>query len=164
MLTRLFLGYLITEVAVLAVLVSTIGFARTALVLLATFVIGIAVSVTQTRRQLARLQSNGWRDTGTDAGLTALGSVLVMVPGLVTTVAGLLLLLPISRAVLRPALASAAVAGLGRRMPLVTVATVGAHRYASRERTDFIDGEVIDDTYTEPPAVPGHEVHISPTP
>lgn len=150
MLTRLFLGYLLAEVTVLAVLVSTIGFARTVLVLLATLVIGILVAVTQIRRQLVRLRANGWRDTGTDAGWTALGGLLVIVPGLVSTAAGVLLLLPVSRAALRPVLTAVAVGGLGRRMPLITVAAAGARHYAARNRDDFIDGEVIDVIDGEP--------------
>ena len=38
----------------------------------------------------------------TDSALVALGTVLVVIPGLVTTAAGLLLLLPPTRAVARP--------------------------------------------------------------
>jgi UPF0716 protein FxsA len=99
----------------------------------------------------------------TDGALVALGSVLVVVPGLVSTTAGLLLLLPPTRAVARPVLTAMAVRGIGRRAPLITVTTVGADRYASaaRPRPDYIDGEVLDVTdvtdvtEVDPPALPG---------
>jgi UPF0716 protein FxsA len=67
--------------------------------------------------------------------------VLVFVPGVVTTVAGLLLLTPPTRAVVRPVLTAMA----ARRMPLITVATAAAagNRHAPG-RGEYIDGEVID--------------------
>jgi UPF0716 protein FxsA len=91
----------------------------------------------------------------------------VVVPGLVTTVAGLLLLLPPTRAAARPMLTAMAVRGIGRSAPLITVTTVGADRYARStgagrpERGDYIDGEVLDVTDVtdvndvDPPALPG---------
>ncbi|MGH3562023.1 MAG: FxsA family protein [Mycobacterium sp.] len=160
MVTRLFLVYLVVELAVLVALVSAIGFGWTVLLLLATFVLGAALAGSQARRQLTRLRSgvSTGRGTVTDGALVALGTVLVVIPGLVTTAAGLLLLLPATRAAARPVLTAIAVSGIGRRAPLVTVATVGAHRYATpRSRGDFIDGEVLDVTDVtdvESPALP----------
>jgi UPF0716 protein FxsA len=82
----------------------------------------------------------------------------MMVPGLVTSAAGLLLLLPPTRAAARPVLAAMAVRGIGRRFPLITVATVGADRFDHRPRPDYIDGEVIDvedvTEFVDPPALP----------
>jgi UPF0716 protein FxsA len=94
--------------------------------------------------------------------LVALGTMLVVVPGLVTTVAGLLLLLPATRAVARPMLTAMAARGLassGRRTPLITVTTAGADPYPSarRPQRDYIDGEVLDVTDVtdvDPPALP----------
>jgi UPF0716 protein FxsA len=166
MVSRLFLVYVLVELAVLVALASTIGLGWTLLVLLAAFVGGIALSGSQLKRQLTRLRSGlttQQSQLATDGAMVALGSVLVVVPGLVTTAAGLLLLLPPTRAVARPLLTAMAVRGIGRRAPLITVTTVGADRYASapRPRPDYIDGEVIDVTdvadFTEvdPPALPG---------
>jgi UPF0716 protein FxsA len=76
---------------------------------------------------------------------------------LVTTAAGLLLLLPPSRAAARPVLTAMAARGVGRRFPLITVTTVGADRYSHRQRPDYIDGEVLDVTdvtEVDPPAIP----------
>jgi UPF0716 protein FxsA len=166
MVSRLFLIYVVVELAVVVALASTIGLGWTLLVLLAAFVGGIALSGSQLKRQLTRLRSGlttQQPQRATDGAMVALGSVLVVVPGLVTTAAGLLLLLPPTRAVARPLLTAMAVRGIGRRAPLITVTTVGADRYASapRPRPDYIDGEVIDVTdvadFTEvdPPALPG---------
>ncbi|HET9875811.1 MAG TPA: FxsA family protein [Mycobacterium sp.] len=157
MMARLLLIYLAVELTVLAVLVSTIGFGWTVLLLLATFGAGVVLAGSQARSQFIRLRSGastrrGGQGGAADAALIALGTVLVTVPGLVTTAAGLLLLLPVTRAAARPVLGAAAVGGLGRRLPLITVATAGAQRYATR-RGDFIDGEVIDVTDVEPPAL-----------
>ena len=78
------------------------------------------------------------------------GTVLVAVPGLVTTVLGLLLLVPPTRAAARPALAALAPSRLGRHAPLITAVAVGRRRYAVRRTPaaarDYIDGEVIDVT------------------
>jgi UPF0716 protein FxsA len=166
MVSRLFLVYVLVELAVLVALASTIGLGWTLLLLLAAFVAGLALAGSQLKRQLGRLRSGlttQQSQLATDGAMVALGSVLVVVPGLVTTAAGLLLLLPPTRAVARPLLTAMAVRGFGRRAPLITVTTVGADRYASapRRRPDYIDGEVIDVTdvadFTEvgPPALPG---------
>ena len=168
MVSRLFLVYVLVELAVLVALASTIGLGWTLLLLLAAFVAGLALAGSQLKRQLARLR-NGLTtqqsQLATDGVMVALGSVLVVVPGLVTTAAGLLLLLPPTRAVARPLLTAMAVRGLissGRGAPLITVTTVGADRYASapRPRGDYIDGEVLDVTdvtdvsAVDPPALP----------
>jgi UPF0716 protein FxsA len=89
--------------------------------------------------------------------MVALGTVLVAIPGLVSSAAGLLLLLPPTRIALRPLLTAMAVRGIGRRAPLITVTTFGANRSASatRPRPEYIDGEVINVTEVDPPALPG---------
>jgi UPF0716 protein FxsA len=168
MVSRLFLVYVVVEIAVMVALASTIGLGWTLLLLLAAFVAGLALAGSQLKRQLARLRSGlttQQSQLATDGVMVALGSVLVVVPGLVSSAAGLLLLLPPTRAAARPLLTAMAVRGIGRRAPLITVTTVGADRYASapRPRGDYIDGEVIDVTdvtdasdasAVDPPALP----------
>jgi UPF0716 protein FxsA len=168
MVSRLFLVYVLVELAVVVALASTIGLGWTLVLLLAAFVAGLALAGSQLKRQLARLRSGlttQQSQLASDGAMVALGSVLVVVPGLVTTVAGLLLLLPPTRAAARPLLRAMAVRGLissGRGTPLITVTTVGADRYASapRPRGDYIDGEVLDVTdvtdvsVVDPPALP----------
>lgn len=138
---RWFLIYAVVELAAVVALVSTIGFGWTVLVLLGTSLLGFVLAGSQVKRQIGRLRSGLATSQGavTDGALVALGTVLVFVPGLVTTAAGLLLLTPPTRAAARPVLTAMA----ARRMPLITVAA----NAASRPRTvqgDYIDGEVID--------------------
>jgi len=148
---RLFLLYLVVELAVVVALVSTIGFGWTVLALLGTSVLGFALAGSQIKRHIQRLRSGLTTPQGavTDSAMVALGAVLVFLPGVVTTVAGLLLLTPPTRAVARPVLTALA----ARRMPLITVASrtrggpeghsaAGARRPAGRG--EYIDGEVID--------------------
>ena len=85
---RLFLVYVVVELAVIVALASTIGFGWTVLLLLGTFVVGLALAGSQVKRQIRRLQSGLRPDPQgavTDSVLVALGTVLVVIPGLVTT-------------------------------------------------------------------------------
>jgi UPF0716 protein FxsA len=151
MVMRLFLLYAILEMAVIVALVSTIGFGWTVLLLAATFIVGIALAGSQVKRHIRRLQS-GLTTTPqgavTDSALVALGTVLTVIPGLVTTAVGLLLLLPPTRAAARPLFTALATRGIGRRVPLITVTGYSAGR------GDYIDGEVVDVTDVEPQALP----------
>ncbi len=87
----------------------------------------------------------------TDSVLVALGTVLVVIPGLASSVLGALLLLPPTRAAARPLVTAMA----ARRMPLVTVAaaTAPGWGYTAAGSGDYIDGEVIDVVDVEPPSV-----------
>ena len=157
MVSRLFLVYVVVELAVVVALASTIGLGWTLLLLLVAFGVGLALAGSQLKLQLTRLRSGLGADQPrlvTDGALVALGTLLVVMPGLVTTAAGLLLLLPPTRAAARPVFTVMAARGIGRRSPLITVTTVGADRYARRPQPDYIDGEVIDITDVDPPALP----------
>ncbi|ART69590.1 membrane protein FxsA [Mycobacterium dioxanotrophicus] len=143
---RLFGIYALVEMAVIIALVATIGFGWTVLLLLATFVVGLLLAGSQLNRQLRRLRS-GFADASApvDSLLVALGTVLVVIPGLASSVLGALLLLPPTRAAARPMLTAMA----AKRMPIVTVGAPGftwptgaAASYGGRG--DYIDGEVID--------------------
>jgi UPF0716 protein FxsA len=151
---RLFLVYVLVELAVVVGLVSTIGFGWTFLLVVGTFALGLALAGSQVKRQVQRLQSGLASPQGavSDGALVALGTVLTVVPGLVTSALGLLLLLPPTRAAARPAVTALAARGLGR-VPLI-VTTAGPRAYPPRG--DYIDGEVIDVTDVEPPRLPKH--------
>jgi UPF0716 protein FxsA len=155
MVSRLFLLYVVAELAVVVVLASTIGLGWTLLLLLAAFAGGLALAGSQLKVQLNRLRSGlnvGQSKLAADGVAVALGTSLVVVPGLLTSVAGLLLLLPPTRAAARPLLSAMAVRGLGRRIPLIMASGVGPYHRAPRP--DYIDGEVIDVTEVDPPALP----------
>jgi len=155
MVSRLFLLYVVAELAVVVALASTIGLGWTLLVVLAAFGAGLALAGSQLKAQLNRLRFGLNTDQprlAADGMAVALGTLLVVTPGLLTSVAGLLLLLPPTRAAARPLLGMLAVRGLGRRVPLITVSGVGAYRRPPRP--DYIDGEVIDVTEADTPALP----------
>jgi UPF0716 protein FxsA len=150
MAVRLFVLYVVIELAVFVALTSTIGFGWTVLLLLGTFLIGMALAGSQVKRHIRRLRSGLDATTvqgaAADSVLVALGTVLVAIPGLASSVIGALLLLPPTRAAARPLVKAMA----ARRMPLITVA--GTAGYPA-PRGDYIDGEVIDVTDIEPLAV-----------
>ncbi|MBW0018519.1 MAG: FxsA family protein [Mycobacterium sp.] len=159
MVARWFLIYAVVELAVFAALAATIGFGWTLFVLVATFALGIGVWAPlagwQLRTHLVQLRS-GLLDPGRalgDSALVTLASGLVLVPGLVTTVLGLLLLLPPVRAAARPALTAVAMRRLGGSIPLITDVR------APGDGRNYIDGEVLDVwdvDEVEPPALPDY--------
>lgn len=148
---RLFVLYLVLEIAVMVALVATIGFGWTILALLVTWLVGVSLAGSQVKRHIRRLQTG--LNSATAAGaaadslLVALGTVLVVIPGLASSLLGAVLLLPPARAAARPLVTAMA----ARRMPLITVAGAAARHAASRG--DYIDGEVIDVVDVEPAAV-----------
>lgn len=142
MVMRTFLVYALVELAVLAVLTWSVGLGWTLLILLATSVVGVALAGSQVKRQILRLQRDRTNPQGAvaDGMLVALGTVLVFIPGLVTTVLGALMLLPPTRSLVRPLAGMLLMRGVSRR---VTVVNLTAPGYA--RRSDFIDGEVIEE-------------------
>ncbi|WP_041925050.1 FxsA family protein [Mycolicibacterium monacense] len=149
---RLFLLYVVIEVAVIVALVSTVGLGWALLISLATFVLGLALAGSQLKKQLRRLRSGLTATTAqgavTDGALVALGTVLVVLPGLASSVVGALLLLPPTRTAARPIVTALAARRLGRGVPIVVLGSAAASR-----RRDYIDGEVVDVVTVDPPAV-----------
>lgn len=140
---RLFVLYVVIELAVVVALASTIGFGWTVLLLLGTFLVGMALAGSQVKRHIRRLRAGLNAETvqgaAADSVLVALGTVLVAIPGLASSVIGALLLIPPTRAAARPMVTAMA----ARRMPLITVAGTAGH---TTPRGDYIDGEVVDVT------------------
>lgn len=149
MVMRWFLIYVVVELAAVVALASTIGVGWTALLLLATFAIGLALAGSQVKRHFRRLRNGLDNPQGalTDSALIGFGTLLVVIPGLVTSALGLLLLSPPTRAAARPVLSLL----VARRVPLIAA---GSKRYDAGGHGDYIDGEVIDVVDVEPPALP----------
>jgi UPF0716 protein FxsA len=173
MLSRLLLVYAVVELAVIFALVSTIGWGWTLLVLLATFLLGwgllAPMAGSQLIRQLGQLRSGPTepQHAVNDGALVGLAMALVLVPGLVTTVLGLLLLVPPIRAVAGPGLTGIALRALQRRVPLITDAaafTADSRRGHAGDGRDYIDGEVIDVTDVEPPILSQGPIDDEPPP
>lgn len=139
---RLFLFYVVIELAVVVALASTIGLGWTLLAVLVTFVVGLALAGSQIKRHIRRLSSGltaaDVHGAATDSVLVALGTVLVVIPGLASSVIGALLLLPPTRRVGRPLVTALA----ARRVPFITAGVAGFG--AARTPRQYIDGEVVD--------------------
>ncbi len=149
MVKRLFLVYLLVELAVLVALVSTIGFGWTVLAVLGTFLVGLALAGRQLTRHLGRLQSalnsrTSSDELASDSALVALGAVLVFIPGVASSVLGALLLMPPTRRIARPVAMAVIGRSLAKATPLVMTYPVGQPGYRQPRQTDYVDGEVID--------------------
>ncbi|MEJ3655746.1 FxsA family protein [Actinomycetes bacterium KLBMP 9759] len=131
--------YLVVEIVALVALGSTIGLWWTLLVLLGGSVVGLwlarregvravrAIAEAVSNRKVAHAEL-------TDGLLVAASGVLLFVPGLVTDFAGLLLLLPPVRAMVRRRLVRAA----EERAPELRTARI-------RSGATIVDGEVVGD-------------------
>ncbi|CAM2888427.1 FxsA family protein [Prescottella defluvii] len=146
MIAPLFLLYALVEVGVLIWVGSTIGVLWTVLLLIAGSAVGMVLVKSQWRvvmdgfRRATRGEAS---PTGAvaDGAMVAAGSVLMFVPGLVTSVLGLLMLLPPTRWALRPAVVLLA----GKRANVTLAGVEFASRaQGSRGTGTVIDGEVVD--------------------
>jgi UPF0716 protein FxsA len=174
MFRRLLLIYAIVELAAILALAATIGWGWTLLVLLTVSVLGVVVGAPMAGVQLSaqvmqlRAGLKEPRSAFSDGAMVTLATVLLLVPGLVTTTLGILLMAPPIRGVARPALAAFAMRGLERRIPLITDVRMPGGGFEAREspenrnRGDYIDGEVIDVVDVEPPNLPSARVHTAP--
>lgn len=165
MVSRLLLIYAVVELAVIFALVSTIGWGWTLLALLATFLLGWGIVAPMAGshliRRIGRLRSGlaEPRSTAGDGAVVSVAALLVLVPGLVSTALGLLLLIPPVRSAAAPGLGALAVRAVQRRVPGVRYATTfgtdsyptGSYPADARGHGDYIDGEVIDVKDVEPP-------------
>ncbi|MCV7028527.1 FxsA family protein [Mycobacterium sherrisii] len=160
MVRRMLLVYAVVELAAIFTLVSTIGWGWTLLSLLATFILGwgllAPIAGSQLLGHLGQVRSGAKppRSTLGDGATTTVATALVLVPGLVSTVLGVLLLLPPVRAAVGPAVTGFALRGLQRHAPtLVGYPVDVADLRRPRDGRDFIDGEVIDVHDVQPPAL-----------
>lgn len=170
MVSRLLLIYAVVELAVIFALVSTIGWGWTLLVLLATFLLGWGIVAPMAGshliRRIGQLRSGLTepRNAAGDGALVSVAALLVLIPGLVSTALGLLLLIPPVRAAAGPRFGAMAVRTLQRRMPGISYTTAfRGDPYPTSDPAgwsypadagghgDYIDGEVIDVKDVEPP-------------
>ncbi len=177
MLTRLFLGYVAIEMAVVIGLGLTIGFGWTVLVLLAACVLGLVLLAPVARwhlgRQLVQVRF-GQKESASavaDGAVVTVATGLVLMPGLATTTMGLLLLVPPIRVAAGPALTAIAVRGFQRHVSLTPEAAASVadvfNLGGNGNNRDFIDGEVInvtDVTDVEPQTLSQSRIGAEPPP
>lgn len=149
--------YLIAEVAAVWAVGSAVGFGWTILLLLAGAFVGSWLARREGGKAMtaflgaARAGKSGHREV-TDGMLIALGGLLILVPGFVTDVVGLLLLLPPTRALFRRRwqrkLEQAAPMGAFPRVQRVVVVdgeVVTPHPRPVPRQPQVIEGRVADD-------------------
>ncbi|MDN6704828.1 FxsA family protein [Corynebacterium glyciniphilum] len=136
--------YIVAEILVFFLLGSWIGFGWTILLVLATFIGGMMLAGWQFRELVRRSMTDRAHpgQLTADAALSAVGAVLVALPGLVTAVLGIVLLLPPTRSLVRRGLGGA----LRRRITSFGGASFTTVSGVSMPQTKDVDGwgEVID--------------------
>jgi UPF0716 protein FxsA len=147
--------WLLAELAVYVLLASWIGIGWTILATLATSALGGALLAKQGTRALAELRDRARRREPAgralgNAGLAALGGLLMILPGFLGDLVGLLCLLPGTRALPRLVLGRALSARLPDRMR-------GPVRVTST-RTEHIDPPAAGHRPTEPRVIEGEIV------
>ena len=135
--------YLLVELAAVVLLIWAFGWGWAILVLIGTFLAGVLLAGTQLKGQLRALRRAGNVSGGavTDGVLVGLGAFLVVLPGVVTTTAGVLMLAPPTRGAMRPLAANVLTRGIDRRLGATDLS---AFRGPGAGRGDYIDGEVVD--------------------
>ena len=140
--------YLVVEIVALVALASWIGVGYTLLVLLAGSVVGLWLARREGLRAV-RAMAEAARDHRvahvelTDGLLVAMGGLLLLVPGLVTDVAGLLLLLSPTRSLVRRRMVREA----ERRAPVLRTARI-------RGDGSIVDGSIVDGEVVDAPGFP----------
>lgn len=109
-------AYFIVEITTFILLGMWIGFGWAVLTIIGLFLAGMVVSAWQLKSLTQRVASNTEHPgkLTADAALTVVGAFMVAVPGIITTVSGLLLLLPPTRALIRSIIGASARAALAR--------------------------------------------------
>jgi UPF0716 protein FxsA len=148
--------YVVAEIAAFAGLAHWLGVGWALLITLLAGAAGyafLAVRGNRVIRDLGKAARNEIRPTQPlpDTALLGFSTVLVILPGIVTTALGVLLMAPPVRAAARPV-----VTAFGARRLASVVSVVGA-------RTVFLDGDVIDGEVVDVPvAVPSEQRQLPP--
>ncbi|HQE14043.1 MAG: FxsA family protein [Mycobacterium sp.] len=139
MVMRVLLTYLTVELIAVIALVWAVGPWWTIAIVAGSVLLGPLLVGSQVRKQLAGLRRATRRpdQAVTDGLLVGVGSTLILVPGLVSTALGGLMLAPPTRGAMRPLAQMLLTRGLARRFAAVDLTVRST-------RADVVDGEVID--------------------
>ncbi len=142
--------YALVELAAVALLIWAVGLGWTLVVLAAVFLAGVLLAASQLRNQvvgsrlLLRQARRNPHGAAADGVLIGIGSLLVLVPGVVSTAVGALMLTPATRSSMRPLAASMVSRGVVRGARAVNLDQFLGSAPRVR-RGDYIDGEVVSD-------------------
>jgi UPF0716 protein FxsA len=150
----LFVLYLVVEFAALFGLSQLIGTFPAILVLIGVSAAGAMLVRSQGKRVFEQLGRAGRGEVApgaavTDGVLVAVATLLISIPGLVTSVVGLLLLLPPTRFVIRPLVAAFGARRLGRLAAAMPYRGVVIDGEEVIERDDVVDGVVVTEQYDD---------------
>ena len=142
--------YVLIEVAAFALLVWALGLGWALLVVAVTFAVGVLLAASQLKGQVAAVRRARRNPQGavTDGVLVGLGSGLVLLPGVVSTAVGALILAPPTRSAMRPLASTMLTRGVARRVGAVNIDQfigpfAGPIMGTQPSRGDYIDGEVV---------------------
>lgn len=146
----IFILYVVAELAALIWVGSAIGVLATIGLLILGSLLGGALLRREGRRTLQALRASQATHTSpatglADGALLGVGAFLLLIPGFVSDLAGMLLILPPTRALLRPVVK----ASVARRVQVVGTGMWTRSRSGSGQ---VIDGEVIEETDAERPS------------
>ncbi|MFC4693483.1 FxsA family protein [Geodermatophilus arenarius] len=150
----------LAEVVVFALVAAWIGVGWTLLAALATTVLGWTLLARQGTRALDELRARAREHrapgtAATDAGLIAVGGALMVLPGFLGDVVGLLCLLPPTRPLVRAAVGRGLAARLGLSAPVRVRSARVPGATAARPPVRIVEGEVVEGEVVEGPVVEG---------
>ncbi|MFT4125245.1 MAG: FxsA family protein [Gordonia sp. (in: high G+C Gram-positive bacteria)] len=138
------LTYLAVEIGVFVALCLTLGFGWAVLINLAAALAGFVMLRRQGAKVVGELRRASRNETApggalADGALVAVATVLLVIPGVVATVLGIILLAPPARRALRPV-----VTAFGARTIVTLVERNGLSATGTYPRADVIDGTVVE--------------------
>lgn len=150
---RWFAAYAVLEIAAFVAMVMTLGFGWAVLISLAAVVLGFVVlrwqggKVFDELRRASRNEVDA-RAPLADTALVAVSTILLVVPGVVSTVAGTLLLFPPTRRVMRPAVAAVGARRVATAMDRAGMYATGV--YGAGRGATVVEGSVVESDTPEP--------------
>ncbi len=150
---RWFAAYAVLEIAAFVAMVMTLGFGWAVLISLAAEVLGFVVlrwqggKVVDELRRASRNEVDA-RAPLADTALVAVSTILLVVPGVVSTVAGTLLLFPPTRRGMRPAVAAVGARRVATAMDRAGMYATGV--YGAGRGGTVVEGTVVESDTPEP--------------
>ena len=156
------LGYAAVEIGAFALAIGLLGFGWAVVIGLTVFTLGLVVLRGHGRKLVGELRRASRNEVDplpamADTGLTALAAALFVVPGVVSTVLGMILLAPPVRKAARPAVTAYGTRRFAATMDRLGLYSVGFFAADGTRGGQVIDGVVLDGdvVYTDEPAT-GH--------
>lgn len=158
------LGYVAVEIGAFALAIHFLGFGWAVLAGLTVFTLGLFVLRGHGRKLVVELRRASRNEIDplpamADTGLTALAAALLIVPGVVSTVAGTILLAPPVRRLARPAVTAYGTRRFNASMDRLGLYSVGFFAADRTRGGSVIDGVVLDGdvVYADAVATPGQD-------